>query len=161
MHKFLKYWDNFIIISCYWSFAQSCLTLWDPMDCSMPGFPVLHHLPEFAPTHSILSMMPSNHLILCCLLLLLPSIFPASGSLPMSQHFTSGGQSVGVSASVSNLPMYMQTWFPLGLIGLISSLSKALSRVFYSTTVQKHQFFGAQLSLRSNSNIHTWLLEKT
>ena len=138
MHKFLKYWDNFIIISCYWSFAQSCLTLWDPMDCSMPGFPVLHHLPEFAPTHSILSMMPSNHLILCCLLLLLPSIFPASGSLPMSQHFTSGGQSVGVSASASVLPMNTQDLFPLRSNDMISLQSKGLSRVLSNTTIQSN-----------------------
>ena len=147
MHKFLKYWDNFIIICCYCSFAQSCLTLWDPMDCRMPGFPVLPHLPEFAQTHSILSMMPSNHLILCCLLLLLPSIFPASGSFPMSQHFTSGGQSVGVSASASVLPMNIHDLFPLWLNDMISLQSKWLSSVFYSTTVQKHQFFNAQLSL--------------
>ena len=73
--------------------------------------------------------------------------FPALGSSPMSQFFTSGGQSVGVSASTSVLPMNIQDWFPLGWTGLISLQSKWLSRVFSSTTVQKHQFFGAQLSL--------------
>ena len=84
--------------------------------------------------------------------------FPASGSFPMSQLFASGGQSTGASASV--LPMSIQGWFPLGFTGFISLLSKGLSKVFFSTTVQKHQFFGAQPSLWSNSHIHTWLLEK-
>ena len=73
--------------------------------------------------------------------------FPASGSFPVSRFFTSVGQSIGVSASSSVLPMNIQDWFPLGLTGLISLLSKGLSRVFSNTTVQKHQFFGAQLSL--------------
>ena len=93
------------------------------------------------------SVMPSNHLILCRPLLLLPSIFPASGSFPMSQLFTSGGHSVGVSASTSVLLMNTQDWFPLRWTGWISLQSKELSRVFFNTTVQKHQFFGAQLSL--------------
>ena len=87
--------------------------------------------------------------------------FPASVSFPMSQLFASGGQSIGVSASVSVLPMNIQDWFPLGWTGWISLLSKGLSRVFSNTTVQKHKFLGAQLSLWSNSYIHTWLLEKT
>ena len=86
--------------------------------------------------------------------------FPASGSFPMSQFFTSGGQSIGVSASTSVLPVITQDWSPLGWAGWISFQSKGLSRVFSNTTVQKHQFFGAQLSLQSNSHIHTWLVEK-
>ena len=86
--------------------------------------------------------------------------FPASGSFLMSQFFALGGQSIGVSASASVLPMNIQSWFPLGLTGLISLQSKGLSRVFSNTTVQKHQFFATQLSLRANSHIHTWLLEK-
>ena len=86
--------------------------------------------------------------------------FPASGSFPSSPLFVSGGQSIGASASASVLPMNIQDWFSLGLIGLISLLSKGLSRVFSNTTVQKHQFFGAQLSVGSNSHIHTWLLER-
>ena len=86
--------------------------------------------------------------------------FPASGSFQMSQFFTSGGQTIGVSASASVLPMDIQDWFPLGWIGWISLQSKGLSRVFSNTTVQKHQFIGAQLSLWFNSHIHTWLLEK-
>ena len=86
--------------------------------------------------------------------------FPASGSFPMSQFFPWCGQSIGVSASASALPVNIQDWFPLGWTGWISLLSKGLSRVFSNTTIQKHQFFGAQLSLWSNSHIHTGLLEK-
>ena len=76
-----------------------------------------------------------------------PQSFPASGSFPMSQLFASGGQSIGVSASASVLPMNIQDWFPLGWTGWISLQSQGLSRVFSNTTVQKHQFFGIQLSL--------------
>ena len=86
--------------------------------------------------------------------------FPASGSFLRSQFFASGGQSIVVSASTSVLPMNIQDWFPLWLTGLISLQSKGLSKAFSNNTVQKHQFFGARLSLRSNSHIHTWLLEK-
>ena len=109
---------------------------------------------------SIESVTPSNHLILCHPLLLLPSIFP---SIRVSSN-----ESVvcirwpkywSFSFSIS-LPMNIQDWFPLRLAGWISLLSKGLSRVFSNTTVQKHQFFGTQLSLWSNSHIHTWLLEK-
>ena len=91
---------------------------------------------------------------------LCPQSFPASGSFPMSQQFTSGGQSIGASASTSVLPMNIQGWFPLGLTGLISLLSERLSSVFSSTTIWKHQFFSAQPPLWSSSHIHTWLLEK-
>ena len=86
--------------------------------------------------------------------------FPASGSFPRSQCLTSGGQSTGVSALTSALPINIQGWFPLGLTGLISLQFMGLSRVFSNTTVQKHQSLGAQTSVWSNSNIHTWLLEK-
>ena len=89
-----------------------------------------------------------------------PQSFPASGSFQMSQLFASGGQSIGVSASTSVLPMNTQDWSPLGWTSWISLQSKGLSRVFSNTTVQKHQFFSAQLSSQSNSHIHTWLLEK-
>ena len=89
-----------------------------------------------------------------------PQSLPASGSFPMSQLFTSGGQSIGVSASASVLPMNTQDWSPLGWTGWLSLQSKGLSRVFSNTTVQKHQFFSAQLSSQSNSHIHTWPLEK-
>jgi len=109
---------------------------------------------------SIESVMPSSHLILCCLLLLLPPIPPSIRSFPMSQLFTWGGQSFGVSALASVLPMNIQDWSPLEWTGWISLQSKGLSRVFSNTTVQKHQFFGTQLSSQSNSHIHTWPLEK-
>ena len=119
---------------------QSCPTLCNPMDCSMRGFPVHHQLRSLLKLLSIESVIPSNRLILSCPLLLLPSIFPASGSFPVSQFFTLGGQSIGVSASASVLPMNIQDWFPLVLTGWISLQSKGLSRVFCNTTVQKHQF---------------------
>ena len=105
---------------------------------------------------SIESVMPSNHLILGHRLLLPPQSFPASGSFLVGLFFTSGGQTIGVSASTSVLPMNIQDWFPLGWTGWISLQSKGLSRVFSNTTVQKHQFFGTQLSSQSNSHIHTW-----
>ena len=89
-----------------------------------------------------------------------PQSFPASGSLQMSQLFVSGGQSIGVSTSTSVLPMNTQDWSPSEWTGWISLQSKGLSRVFSNTTVQNHQFFGAQLSSQSNSHVHTWLLEK-
>ena len=95
------------------------------------------------------SVIPFSHL----------QSFPASGSFQMSQLFASGGQRIEVSASASVLPMNIQDWFPLGWTGLIKLQSKGLSRVFSNTTVQKHQFFGAQLSSQSNSDIHTWPLE--
>jgi len=89
-----------------------------------------------------------------------PQSLPASGPFPMSQLFAWGGQSTGVSTSASVLPMNTQDWSPLGWTGWISLQSKGLSRVFSNTTVQKRQFFDAQLSSQSNSNIHLWPLEK-
>ena len=106
------------------------------------------------------SVMPSSHLILCHPLLLLPQFLPASKSFPMSQLFTRGGQSTGVSALASFLPKKSQGWSPSEWTGWIFLQFKGLSRVFSNTTVQKHQFFGAQLSSQSKSHIHTWLLEK-
>ena len=146
---------------CCCSITKLCLTLCDPMDCSTPGFPVFHYLLEFSQTHvhwvsgAYPTLSSSVTLSSSC-----PQSFPASGSFPMSHLFISGSQTIGTSASASGLPMNIQGWFPLGLIGLISLLSKRLSKVFSGTTVQKHQFFGAQPSLWSNSHIHTWLLEK-
>ena len=113
-------------------------------------------LPKFMSTECV---MPSNHLILCCLLLL-PWSLAATESFPMCQPFISGGQNTGASVSASVLPMSTQGWFPLRLTGLISLQSKRFSRVFSSTTVQRHQFFSHQPSLQSNSNICTWLLGK-
>ena len=89
-----------------------------------------------------------------------PQSLPASESFPMSQLFTCGGQSTGVSALASFLPKNTQGWSPLEWTGWISLQSKGLSRVFLNTTLQKHQFIGAHLSSQSNSHIHTWLLEK-
>ena len=126
----------------------------------MPGFPVLHCLLELTQTlvHWVNDAMQPAHSLspaFCSC----PHSFPASGSFPMSLLFTSGNQSIRVSASASALPMNIQGWFPLGLTGLISLLFKGLSRVFSSTTVQKYQFFSTQLSLWSNSHICTWLLD--
>ena len=109
---------------------------------------------------SIELVMLSNHLIPCCPFSFRLQSFPASESFPMRQLFASGGQSIGASASASVLLATFEGWFPLGLTGLISLQSKGLSRVFPNTTVQKHQFFGVQPSLWSNSPIRKWLLEK-
>ena len=140
--------ENWVwIFNQFSSVAQSCLTLCDPMDCS---FPVHHQLLELAQTHVHPTISSSVMPFSFCL-----QSFPASGSFLMSQFFTSGGQSFGASSLASVLPKNIQDWFPLQLTGLISLRSKGLSRVFSNTTVQKHQFFGVQLSLRSNSHIHT------
>ena len=98
--------------------------------------------------------------ILFMFLYVLFQSFPASGSFPMSQFFISGGQSIGVSVLAAVLPMNIRDWFPLGWTGWVSLQSKGHSRVFSSTTVQKHQFFSTPLSLVTNSHIHTWPLEK-
>ena len=100
-------------------------------------------------------IIPTNHLILCCPFSSCLQSFSGSGSFPMIWLFTSGGQSTGASASASILPMNIQGWFPLGLTGLISLLSKGLSRVVSRITVQKHQLFSTQSSLWSNSHICT------
>ena len=104
---------------------------------------------------SIESVMPSSHLFCCCALSSCPQSLPASESFPMSQLFAWGGQSIGVSALASVLPMNTQDWSPSGWTGWISLQSKGLSRVFLNTTVQKHEFFSTQLSSQSNSHIHT------
>ena len=142
-------------------FTQSCPTLCDPMDYSRPGLPVHHQLPEFSQTHVQLSQwryptisFPVIPFSSC------PQSFLASGSFPISQLFASGGQRIGVLASVLVHSMNTQDWSPLGWTDWISLQSKGLSRVFSNTTVQKHQFFGAQFSSQSNSHIHTWSLEK-
>ena len=118
------------------SVAQSYPTLCDPMDCSTPGFPIFTTSQRLLKLMSIESVMPSNHLILCCLFSSCLQSFPASGSFPVSGLFASDVQSIGASASASVLSMNIQGWFPLGLTGLISLLSKGLSRVFSNTTVQ-------------------------
>ena len=131
------------------SFTQLCPTLCNPMDCSTPGLPVHHQLPEFIQTHVpwVGDAIHSSHPLSSPSLPAFHLSFPASGSFQMSQPFASGGQSIGVSASASVLPMNIQGWFPLGRTGWISLQSKGLSRVFFTTTVQKHQFFGTQSSV--------------
>jgi len=142
-----------VIPYCCGSAAKSCSTLCKLVDSSPTVFcPSLS--PSLLKLISIESVMPSNHLIFCCLLLLLPSIFPSTRvSFPMSRLFASGGQSIGASAPV--LTMKIQDLFPLGLTDLNSLQSKGLSRVFSSTRIQKYQFFSAQPSLWPNSYIHT------
>ena len=140
------------------SVAQSCPTLCNPMNRSTPGLPVHHQLPEFTQTHVHWvgdAIQPSHPLSSSC-----PQSLPASGSFPVSQLFAWHGQSIGVSASASVLPMNTQDWSPSGWTGWISLQSKGPSRVFSNTTVQKHQFFSTQLSSQSNSHIHTWPWEK-
>ena len=164
---FLSTWLPLTTYYCsvqFSSVTQSCLTLsltlCDPMYCSTPGFPVHHQLPELAQTHvhRVSDATQSSHPLsipFSCL-----QSFPASGSFPMSQLFASGGQSTGVSASTSVLPKNIQDWSPSEWTGWICLQSKGLSRVFSNTIVQKHQLFCTQLSLQSNSHIHTWPLEK-
>ena len=152
-------WRSFLeMYQCCCSVTKSCLTLCDPVDCSTPGFPVLHYLQDFAQTHvhwvgdaKQLShpLSPPSHL---------PSIFPSIRVFSNESVFLIRWPKYWSSASV--LPMNIQGWFPLGLTGLISLLSKGLSRGFSNTTIQRHKFFSAQPSLWFNSHIHAWLLEK-
>jgi len=143
--------------------VQSLSLVWlcDPMDCSTPGSYVLYCLLDLFRFMSIELVMLSNHFIFCLPLLLLLQSFPTSGFVPISQLIRSEGQvCIGASASASVFPMNIQGWFPSRLTGLISLQSKGLSRVFSSIIIQKHQFFGFQPSLWSNSHVRTWLLEK-
>ena len=141
------------------SVTKLCLTLCTPRNCSTVGFPVLHYLWELAQTHIHCisdAIQPSHPL---------SSSSPFAFNLPQRQGlfkwvFASGGQGIEASALASVLSANIQGLFSLGLTGLISLLSKGLSRVFSSTTVQKHQFFGIQPSLWSNFHISIWLLEK-
>ena len=145
-------------MACSCSAAKSCLILCHPMDCNTPGFWVLHYLQEFAQArvHWVGdAIQPSHHL-------LSPSPFDLSlTSIRVFSNVSALGirwQSIGAFASV--ISMNSQGWYPLGLTGLISLLSKGLSKVFSNTTIWKHQFFDTQSSLWSNSHICTWLLEK-
>ena len=133
------------LLSRVWLFVTPCIAR---LPC--PSQTHVHRVSDaIQPSHPLSSPSPPA-----------PRSFPASGSFPMSRFFASGGQSIRASASASVLPMNFQGWFLLGLTGWISLQSKGLSRVFSNTTVQKHQFFGTQPSLWSNSHIHSWLLEK-
>ena len=138
---------SFLFSFQFGSVAQLFPSLCDPMNCSKPGLPVHHQLPEFTQTrpssrrcHPAISssVVPFSS----C-----PQSFPASGSFQMSQLSASGGPSIVVSASISVLPMNIQEWFPLGWTDWISLLSKGLSRDFSNTTVQQHQFFSTWFSL--------------
>ena len=126
--------------------TQLCLTLCDPMDCNTPGFPVHHQLPELTQTHVLWggdAIQPYHPLSSAS-----PPAFNLSqhqGLFQWDPFFRSGGQSIGVSASTSVVPMNIQDWFPLGWTGWISLQSKGRSRVFFNTTVQKHQFFSAHI----------------
>ena len=148
-----------ILVPCNWV-TKSCMTFCDPMDCSMPGLPVLHYLPEFAQTHVPWvgdAIQPSHTL---CRLLLLPSIFPSIRIFSISQLFASGSQSIGASASASILPMNIQDWFPLGLTDLIYLQSKGQT---LKSLLQHHSLKASILqcsTLWSNSPIQTWQLEK-
>ena len=142
------------------SVTQSCPTLCDPMDRSTPGLPVHHQLPVYS--NSCPSSWKCHPAILSSVIPFssCPQSLPASQSFQMSQLFTWGCQNIGVSALASVLPMNTQDWSPLGWTGWTSLQSKGLSRAFSNITVQKHQFFSAELSSQSNSHIHTWPLEK-
>ena len=142
------------------SVTQLCPTLCNPMNCSTPGLPVHHQFLGLPKLMSIELVMPSSHLILCHPLLLLPPIPPSIRVFSNESVLHMIGQSIGVSASASVLPMNTQDWSSLRWTGWISLQSQGVSRVFSSTTVQKHQFFSTQLSLKSNSHIRTWPLEK-
>ena len=158
-HTTVRYFSIAFIVQ-FSSVAQSCPTLCNPMNRSTPGLTVRHQLLEFTqthvhqvgdaiqPSHSLSSPSP-------------PAPNPSQHqSFPVSQLIAWGGQSTRVSALASFLPKNTQGWSPSEWTGWISLQSKGLSRVFSNPTVQKHQFFGAQLSSQSNSNIHIWLREK-
>ena len=155
----LSSWEKIFMYCCCWV-TQPCQTLCDPMDCSTPGFPAHHQLLEFAQTQVHWVVMPSNHLILCRPILLLPSILPSIRVFPKESVLHIRWPKYWSFNSASVLPMNIQDRFPLGWTGWISLQSKRLSRVLSNTTVQMHQFFGAQPSSQSNSHIHTWPLEK-
>ena len=150
-----------LLSTCHHNSVQllSCVWLCNPIDCSMPGFPVHHHSQSLLKIMSPELVMVSNHLILCHPLLLLPSVFPSIRVFSNESVLRIRWPKYWSSASASILPMNAQDWFPLELTSLILQ-PEGLSRVFSNNTVREHQFFGAQLSIWSNSHIHTWLLEK-
>ena len=146
-------WIQVIVVQLL-SRAQYFATPWTAAQQCFQSFNIAWSLLKL---RSIKSVMPSNYLVLLCTLLHLIPSFPASGCFPMNHLFTSGGQSIGASASSSALPRKIQGQFPLGLTGLISLLSKGLSTIFSRATVQKCKFFSAQSSLWSNCHTGTWL----
>ena len=146
-------------MDCCCSVTQSCLFMisWTAACQASLSFTIPQSLLKLMSIEWEIAIQPS-----CPLLSPYPPVFssfPPLGSFPVSQFFTSGDQSIGASTSASVLPMNIHGWFPLGLTGLIFLQSKGLWRVLFNTTGQKHQFFGTQPSLWSNSHICTWLLE--
>ena len=141
------------------SVTQSCPNLCNAMNCSQASLSISNSRSSLR-LMSVESVMPSSHLILSHPFCSCPQSHPASESFPMSQLFAWGGQSTGVSAIASFLPKKCHSWSPSEWTGWMSLQSKGLSRVFSNTTVQKRQFFGAQPSSQSSSNIHTWPQEK-
>ena len=137
---------------CWGSVAQSCPNLCNPMGAAQQASLSITNSRSLLKLMSIESVMPSNHLTLGRSFSSCPQSFPASGPFPMSHFFALVGQSTGASASTSVLPMNIQDWFPLGLTGWLSLLSKGLERVFSNTTVRKHQFFSAQPSASSENS---------
>ena len=142
------------------SVPQLCPTLCDPVDCSTPGFPVHHQLQSLLKLMSIESVMPSNHLILCLPLLLLPLIFPSIRVISNESALRIRGPkywrfifNISPSNEYSGLISFRIDWFDIVAI-------QGTLKIFSNTAIQKHQFFGAQVSLRSTFHIHTWLLEK-
>ena len=146
--RFLQYFCSFYVQ--FSTVTQLCPSLCDPMDCSVPGFPVLHQLPKLAQTHVHRVGYHPTIIYSSCL-----QSFAASGSFQMSQFFTSGGQSIGVSSSAAVFPMNTQDWFPLGLTGLISLQSKESSQ-----TSQFKNNHSLVLSFLYSPTLSTWLLEK-
>ena len=151
--------SNLFVIAVVCSITKSCLTLCDSMNCSMLGFPVLHLFLVFAQIHAHW-VSDANYLILYHLLLFLPSVFPSIKALSNESVLRIRWPKYWSFSFSIILPVNIHGWFPLELTGLIFLQSKGLPRVFSSTTIQKHQFFSAQPSLWSSSQIHTWLLEK-
>ena len=144
---------QFVVVVQLLSCVQLFLTRWTAAHQTSLSFTVSWSLLKFMTIESVILSISSSATHFSYL-----QSFPTSGSFPMSRLFALGGQNIG--ASVSILQINIQDWFPLGFTGLISLQSKGLSRVFSNITVQKNQFFSAQLSLWSNSHIPTWLLEK-
>ena len=160
--KITRLYNRVIQKLCYCSVAQLCLTL-------LRFHGLQHHGNQafwsFTISWSLLKLISTESVILTidlilCHILLLPSKLHSIRIFSNDLAVHSGSQSIGASASALVFPMNIQSWFPLWLIGLISLQSKRLSRVLSNTTIQKHQFFGAQISLWSNSHNQTWLLEK-
>ena len=163
MHRWTEWFFSYYwwkaLLSLQFSSVQSLSRVWlfaTPWTAAHQASLFITNSQSLLKLMSIQSVMPSNHLIFCHLRLLLPSIFPSIRVFSNKSVLPSGGQSIGASAVASILPVNIQDWFPLGLAGWISLQFKGLSRVFSNITVQKHQIFGAQLSLWSNSRIH-WI----